>query len=58
MMMAALPTCDIRTAVGNEPIVITCLQRLEGGPSIDNIVIEARRAGCSGAGRGEAAAPS
>lgn len=54
----ALPNRDIRTAVGNESRMITCPQRLERGPSIDNIVIEARRAGCSGAGRGEAAAPS
>lgn len=41
----ALPDSDIWTAGRNELIVITCLQRPEGGPSIDNIVIEATRAG-------------
>lgn len=39
-----LPSNDIWTAGRNTLIVITCLQRPQGGPSIDNIVIEAKRA--------------
>jgi len=38
-----LPTSSIWTAGRNELVVITCLQRPEGGPSVDNIVITAKR---------------
>jgi hypothetical protein len=38
-----LPDSSIWTAGRNELIVITCLQRPEGGPSIDNMVITAKR---------------
>lgn len=39
-----LPSSDVWTAGSNELVVITCLQRPEGGPSFDNIVITGRRA--------------
>ncbi len=39
-----LPDSDIWAAGPNELVVITCLQRPEGGPSIDNMVITATRA--------------
>jgi len=39
-----LPNSDIWTTGPNELIVITCLQRPEGGPSTDNVVITAKRA--------------
>lgn len=40
---AALPSSDIWTAGAGSLVVITCLQRPYGGPSVDNIVITARR---------------
>jgi hypothetical protein len=38
-----LPGQKFWTAGPNTLIVITCLQRPEGGPSIDNVVITAKR---------------
>jgi hypothetical protein len=38
-----LPDSKIWTAGRNELVVITCLQQPEGGPSVDNMVIEATR---------------
>lgn len=38
-----LPTSKIWAADRNQLVVITCLQRPEGGPSVDNIVITAKR---------------
>lgn len=40
---ADLPQSAIWTAGPNQLIVITCLQRPQGGPSVDNIVIVAER---------------
>jgi hypothetical protein len=40
---SALPSSNIWTAGRNELVVITCLQRPQGGPSVDNIVITAKR---------------
>lgn len=38
-----LPNSDIWAAGRNQLVVITCLQRPQGGPSVDNIVILAKR---------------
>lgn len=38
-----LPESDIWTAKPNTLVVITCLQRPQGGPSVDNMVITATR---------------
>lgn len=40
-----LPDSDIWKAGANHLVVITCLQRPEGGPSTENVVIVARRTG-------------